>query len=53
MCISRFVPEFWEYSNLQKTFLYAQGARYVKALKERGGWVSVNFAVTADGRAVA
>jgi uncharacterized iron-regulated protein len=30
--------------NLQKAFLYAQGARYVKALKERGGWQAVNFA---------
>jgi len=30
--------------DLQKAFLYAQGARYVKALKERGGWASVNFA---------
>ena len=30
--------------NLQNAFLYAQGARYVKALKERGGWASVNFA---------
>src|SRR5262245_4663393 len=30
--------------NLQNAFLYAQGARYVKALKERGGWQAVNFA---------
>jgi uncharacterized iron-regulated protein len=30
--------------NLQNAFLYAQGARYVKALKDRGGWASVNFA---------
>src|SRR5262249_29558831 len=30
--------------NLQNAFLYAQGARYVKALKDRGGWPSVNFA---------
>jgi uncharacterized iron-regulated protein len=30
--------------NLQNAFLYAQGARYVKALKDKGGWVSVNFA---------
>lgn len=30
--------------NLQNTFLYAQGARYVKALKERGGWEAVNRA---------
>jgi uncharacterized iron-regulated protein len=28
--------------NLQNAFLYAQGARYVKALKDRGGWASVN-----------
>lgn len=28
--------------NLQNAFLYAQGARYVKALKEKGGWASVN-----------
>ena len=27
--------------NLQNAFLYAQGARYVKALKERGGWATV------------
>ena len=30
--------------NLHNAFLYAQGARYVKALKDRGGWASVNFA---------
>jgi uncharacterized iron-regulated protein len=31
--------------NLHNAFLYAQGARYVKALKERpGGWANVNFA---------
>jgi uncharacterized iron-regulated protein len=28
--------------NLRNAFLYAQGARYVKALKERGGWEAVN-----------
>src|SRR5262249_43723465 len=28
--------------NLQNAFLYAQGARYVKALKEKGGWELVN-----------
>jgi hypothetical protein len=28
--------------NLDNAFLYAQGARYVKALKERGGWAIVN-----------
>lgn len=30
--------------NLRTAFLYAQGARYVKALKEKGGWASVNAA---------
>ncbi len=30
--------------NLHNAFLYAQGARYVKALKERGGWAAVNNA---------
>jgi uncharacterized iron-regulated protein len=30
--------------DLQRAFLYSQGARYVRALKERGGWESVNFA---------
>jgi uncharacterized iron-regulated protein len=29
--------------NLQNAFLYAQGARYVQALKERGGWPAVNL----------
>jgi uncharacterized iron-regulated protein len=28
--------------DVQNAFLYAQGARYVKALKERGGWEAVN-----------
>jgi uncharacterized iron-regulated protein len=28
--------------DLQNAFLYGQGARYVKALKERGGWEAVN-----------
>jgi uncharacterized iron-regulated protein len=28
--------------DLQKAFLYVQGARYVRALKERGGWAAVN-----------
>jgi uncharacterized iron-regulated protein len=31
-------------ANLQNAFLYAQGARYVKALKDRGGWQAVNAA---------
>ncbi len=30
--------------DVQKSFLYAQGARYVKALKDRGGWQAVNAA---------
>src|SRR5262245_4878549 len=30
--------------NLDNAFLYAQGARYVKAMKERGGWETVNAA---------
>lgn len=30
--------------DVQNAFLYAQGARYVKALKERGGWSAVNAA---------
>jgi uncharacterized iron-regulated protein len=29
--------------NLQNAFLYGQGARYVQALKQRGGWAAVNF----------
>jgi uncharacterized iron-regulated protein len=29
--------------NLQNAFLYAQGARYVRALKEKGGWPAVNI----------
>ncbi|MBI3407594.1 MAG: ChaN family lipoprotein [Planctomycetes bacterium] len=30
--------------NFQNAFLYAQGARYVKSLKDKGGWASVNGA---------
>ncbi len=30
--------------NLRNAFLYGQGARYVQALKERGGWATVNAA---------
>lgn len=30
--------------DVRTAFLYAQGARYVKALKERGGWAAVNAA---------
>jgi uncharacterized iron-regulated protein len=29
--------------NLQNAFLYAQGARYVQALKKRGGWTVVDM----------
>jgi uncharacterized iron-regulated protein len=29
--------------NLQNAFLYAQGARYVQALRKRGGWTAVDF----------
>jgi uncharacterized iron-regulated protein len=35
-----------EATNLQNAFLYSQGARYVKALKEKGGWARVNNAYT-------
>lgn len=30
--------------NLRNAFLYAQGARYVKALKDKGGWKAVDSA---------
>ena len=30
--------------NLHNAFLYAQGARYVQALKDKGGWARVNSA---------
>ena len=33
-----------EAKNPQNAFLYGQGARYVKALKDKGGWTTVNFA---------
>jgi len=39
--------------NLQNAFLYAQGARYVKALKERGGWKAVNAAYRFPPRTTA
>ena len=39
--------------NLQNAFLYAQGARYVKALKERGGWPAVNAAYRFPPRTTA
>jgi len=39
--------------NLHNAFLYAQGARYVKALKDKGGWKSVNFAYKFPPRSTA
>src|SRR6516165_9171844 len=39
--------------NLQNAFLYAQGARFVKALKERGGWKAVNAAYRFPPRTTA
>jgi uncharacterized iron-regulated protein len=39
--------------NLRNAFLYAQGARYVKALKERGGWAAVNSAYKFPPRSTA
>lgn len=39
--------------NLRHAFLYAQGARYVKALKERGGWAAVNAAYRFPPRSTA
>jgi uncharacterized iron-regulated protein len=39
--------------DLQNAFLYAQGARYVKALKERGGWDAVNAAYKFPPRSTA
>jgi uncharacterized iron-regulated protein len=39
--------------NLQNAFLYAQGARYVKALKDRGGWAAVNARYRFPPRATA
>jgi uncharacterized iron-regulated protein len=39
--------------NLQNAFLYGQGARYVKALKERGSWDTVNSAYKFPPRATA
>jgi len=40
-------------NNLQNAFLYAQGARYVKALKERDGWKAVNNAYRFPPQATA
>ncbi len=39
--------------NLQNAFLYGQGARYVKALKEKGGWEAVNAAYKNPPRSTA
>jgi uncharacterized iron-regulated protein len=39
--------------NLQNAFLYARGARYVKALKERGGWKAVDAAYRFPPRTTA
>jgi uncharacterized iron-regulated protein len=39
--------------NLRNAFLYAQGARYVKALKGRGGWKAVNTAYRFKPRTTA
>ncbi len=39
--------------NLRNAFLYAQGARYVKALKEKGGWEAVNRAYRLPPRTTA
>ncbi len=39
--------------NLRNAFLYAQGARFVKSLKERGGWAAVNRAYTFPPRTTA
>lgn len=39
--------------DVRNAFLYAQGARYVKALKERGGWAAVNLAYRLPPRSTA
>jgi uncharacterized iron-regulated protein len=39
--------------DVQQAFLYSQGARYVKALKERGGWGAVNAAYNFPPRSTA
>jgi uncharacterized iron-regulated protein len=39
--------------DLDRAFLYAQGARYVKALKDRGGWQAVNAAYRFPPRSTA
>lgn len=39
--------------NRRNAFLYAQGARYVRALKEKGGWKAVDFAYKFPPRSTA
>src|SRR5260370_2240233 len=39
--------------NLQTAFLYGKGARYVKALKDKGGWEAVNAAYKNPPRSTA
>lgn len=39
--------------NRRNAFLYGQGARYVKALKDKGGWASVNQAYRFPPRSTA
>ncbi len=38
---------------LQNAFLYAQGARYVRAVKDKGGWPAVNSAYQLPPRSTA
>ena len=43
-CQAHAVDSRWRKArNLQNAFLYGQGARYVQALKKKGGWADVNF----------
>src|SRR5262249_29647851 len=39
--------------DLRNAFLYAQGARYVRALEARGGWAAVNSRYTFPPRSTA
>lgn len=39
--------------NLRNAFLYAQGARYVRALRDKGGWALVNAAYRRPPRSTA
>ncbi len=39
--------------DIQSAFLYAEGARYVQALKAKGGWAAVNFAYKLPPRSTA